>query len=997
MGNRVRYTPFGGSLKFAVWLAVSAALSVTMLVNAQDGDLPGEATLVLTDEQGQYVLGKYLDILEDPGGELTIDAVTSPEFASQFERSQEHVPIFGITDSAYWLRLRLRNESDLTQRWLLEANFPNLNYIDLYLPEDDGFTVKQSGALLPFRTREIPYHHVVLRLPIPVDSEQTVYLRVKSGSSMTLAFTLWLPEAFAVRKIGAMLVSALFYGSLLITLGYHLFLFFSLRERDYLNFCIFILTSILFFSSYEGLADQYIWPFWAQYKLPLLAITQAAFFISALNFSDGFLEQSQRARVLHWLFLLFMGVWVTMIVIVWFASYSFMSSITAPFIIGTPILAIVAGIYSLTRKYRPAILYLISWVGFMSGIVVAELVRLGVIQSSPFTERSYYIGLIWLVLMWSIALADRINLLKVETDNANRELAASKNTLSQILEGMPLGVTVYGRERKPSFINRRAVDILANPDRGILPSVIAGRTLDQALDYFSFRQVGTDQEYPVDKLPVWQAFEGVGASIDDIEADLVDRRVPLEIWANPIRNEAGEVVSVVSAFQDITERRKNKLELERYRLMLEQLVSQRTEELDKANIQLRAENAERRRLEEMLRLRLEWMVVINQVLQSVSSTNDLSEVFRKLTRMILELFAAEDAFIAEVNTQAKSIRILFHTCQDEGHGDLAGLEIPIHSIGIARRNFERSIPVLFTRDQLQSMEEPFKTHALHSEGGNMIVVSQQYEETMVGLLGLEYRDSERLFSANEITLLEKICMDISQVREKVRISERNQSLIAAEERSRLARELHDSVTQMLFSVSLIAEVLPKIWQRNPESAMTSLEKLRRLSRGALAEMRTLLLELRPSSLVKTPLGDLISQLAEAVTARANLPFHLFIEQIPELPEEVHLVFYRIAQESLNNVVKHAEASQVSVSLSTFRNPSDGIQPGGESVRLVVKDDGRGFIPGVETSNKLGQGIMRERAAAIGAALVIDSQVGSGTTVSLTWTAGPRGRLAEPPA
>jgi signal transduction histidine kinase len=149
-------------------------------------------------------------------------------------------------------------------------------------------------------------------------------------------------------------------------------------------------------------------------------------------------------------------------------------------------------------------------------------------------------------------------------------------------------------------------------------------------------------------------------------------------------------------------------------------------------------------------------------------------------------------------------------------------------------------------------------------------------------------------------------------------------------------------------------------------------------------MRTMLLELRPSAAMKTPLSELLTQLTEAVTGRNNLPYQLFVEQVPPLPEDVQIGFYRITQESLNNVVKHAQASLVSVSLSANPLRTDPTQEWKGEVRLMVRDNGRGFIMQDEGSQHMGIAIMRERAAAISAILSVESQPGHGTTVTLTW-------------
>jgi signal transduction histidine kinase len=222
--------------------------------------------------------------------------------------------------------------------------------------------------------------------------------------------------------------------------------------------------------------------------------------------------------------------------------------------------------------------------------------------------------------------------------------------------------------------------------------------------------------------------------------------------------------------------------------------------------------------------------------------------------------------------------------------------------------------------------------------------------------------------------------------ENHRLYHQMREAVMSEERNRLARDLHDSVTQSLFSATLLADVLPQIWQRDPEQGLQRLEKLRRLMRGALAEMRSMLLELRPSAVINAPLADLLAQLTEAIASRSGLPFQLYLEQIPALPEEVQTSFYRIAQEALNNVVKHAQAKQVTVSLSETLLPPEAAGGTEREVKLVIRDDGVGYSTGDEKSTHLGISIMRERAAAIQASLALESQPGHGTQVILIWHA-----------
>jgi PAS domain S-box-containing protein len=210
--------------------------------------------------------------------------------------------------------------------------------------------------------------------------------------------------------------------------------------------------------------------------------------------------------------------------------------------------------------------------------------------------------------------------------------------------------------------------------------------------------------------------------------------------------------------------------------------------------------------------------------------------------------------------------------------------------------------------------------------------------------------------------------------QNAQLHEKAQQLAALQERQRLAHELHDAVSQTLYSASVIAEALPRLWERDPAQAQERLAQLHRLTRGAQAELRTMLLELRPSRLVEADFDDLLLQLTEALQGRTHLEVTLETDDTPVLPEDVKTAFFYITQEALNNVVKHARATHVAV---RFCDDHDHLE-------LNVMDDGRGFNTNQVESTSMGLGIMRERAEAIGARLDITSQINHGTSVAVIW-------------
>ncbi|MBK9925060.1 MAG: PAS domain S-box protein [Anaerolineales bacterium] len=249
------------------------------------------------------------------------------------------------------------------------------------------------------------------------------------------------------------------------------------------------------------------------------------------------------------------------------------------------------------------------------------------------------------------------------------------------------------------------------------------------------------------------------------------------------------------------------------------------------------------------------------------------------------------------------------------------------------------------------------------------------------LLNLQQRVQER---TQELETANQRLQEEIEQRTKIEkeLAEKAAEEAVTADRTRLARDLHDAVTQTLFSASLTAEVLPELWEMDVDEAKKSTEELRQLTRGALAEMRTLLLELRPAALTQTRLGDLIKQLCDAFIGRSRLPIILNIDGDCALPPDVQIAIYRIAQESLNNVFKYARATQVNVSLFLF---NDGL-------RFEVCDNGIGFDISTSKPTSLGLRIMRERAEAIGAEYHISSTPGSGTCVEVVWHVNPNVKL-----
>jgi signal transduction histidine kinase len=245
---------------------------------------------------------------------------------------------------------------------------------------------------------------------------------------------------------------------------------------------------------------------------------------------------------------------------------------------------------------------------------------------------------------------------------------------------------------------------------------------------------------------------------------------------------------------------------------------------------------------------------------------------------------------------------------------------------------------------------------------------------IIGALYLTDKEGASAFSEEDEKLIVLLAAHAAIAIENARLHERSRELSIVEERNRLARELHDSVTQQLFGVVLAAQAAGELLARGDGAAAAEVERVQALARGAMEELRSVVFELRPASLEAEGLGQVLRKHVDVVRRVSGAPIELRIGAPPALGAAAAGQVFRIAQEALQNALRHAEAERIEVRL----------EDGGGRLLLTVADDGRGFDASAPAmrGRRLGLTSMEERATELGGRLTVDARPGEGTTVRL---------------
>jgi signal transduction histidine kinase len=326
----------------------------------------------------------------------------------------EESPNFGFDRNAHWFKLEVSNRTE-NEKFLLEVAYSVIDSIDFYFQTDGRWLKKTAGDMLPISHRDIAHRHPGFEFSLPPQQQATIYLKVKTISSVQVPLLLWPRDDFFISAFHMQMINGFFYGAVLIMMLYQFFLFLSTRDKLALYYAIALITMANIVSLFQGYGFLYLYP-----EKPFLNDWFAMFSGPALVtattiLTRAFLNLRKISRNLDNLLLtiMIMNLLAALLMVIFFRQLSY--GIHHIFIIIHCVVELISAAYCLHKKYRPARFYLIAWFAILSATVLFTLSNLGIVPGYFSTNYSgLMVGFILQMLFISFALGDRINLLEKE-------------------------------------------------------------------------------------------------------------------------------------------------------------------------------------------------------------------------------------------------------------------------------------------------------------------------------------------------------------------------------------------------------------------------------------------------------------------------------------------------------------------------------------------------------------------------------------------------------
>ncbi|MDM8517691.1 7TM diverse intracellular signaling domain-containing protein [Desulfobacterales bacterium HSG16] len=457
------------------------------LLPLMDGSLHA-AVVIIDQEDIRQNMGLHMELLVDKEGTLSIDDIVLPKTSELFFPSRWEIPNLGEVNVHIWVKIRVKNNFYEKREYMLEVPFAPIDLIELYLFDSFGnVAAEKSGESVAFDERKFRYPNPLLSFSIDGQEEKILYLRYYDEGSIPIPLTLWSPRLFVEESLHMQYLVGLYYGIIVVMIPYNLFLFVFVRDRSYLFYTLYVATFGIFQMAFDGLAQKYIWPgisIWWSNRLLFFFMSLAVFFF--VGFSRYFLHTGEYAPRFEKLIPLLM----IAILMEGLSLFVFPFSIVTPLLTVTAICASVTfflmSVISLRKGYLPARFYLIAFFCFVTGVFLLGLRYIGILPSNFYTENGLQIGFAVEVLLLSLALADRINILRSEKEEARRESIASLHSAHELKIKYSRGLERKVRDRTIELEKNRnelqhAFMKLEDSNQSTMDSIRYAKQIQQAL------------------------------------------------------------------------------------------------------------------------------------------------------------------------------------------------------------------------------------------------------------------------------------------------------------------------------------------------------------------------------------------------------------------------------------------------------------------------------------------------------------------------------------
>jgi PAS domain S-box-containing protein len=443
---------------------------------------------------------------------------------------------------------------------------------------------------------------------------------------------------------------------------------------------------------------------------------------------------------------------------------------------------------------------------------------------------------------------------------------------------------------------------------------------------------------------------------------------PLEASISQVQTNGQAFYTVV--LRDITERELLEQSLWQVQGELEERVRKRTAELAETNLALQKEIEERKRAEAAEHELRTFGEALQNIAVMLNSTLQLEEVLRRMLHYMRSVVSYDAAYV--LLWEGEMIQLIGARGEQSAEPSAVTWNKFLWRRDLSR--FQNLLQTETPRIIGDVKDDPdWVVMASIADIRSFIAIPILLAQETIGVLYL-LSDKPHFYTPYHIPHLEAFAVQAAVAVHNARLYAQARQSAAAEERNRIADELHDAVSQTLWSAGLIVDVLPELQSLDTANARNNLDTLRQLIRGALTEMRTLLLEMRPSALAEGKLAQSLQYLVAAFTGRTGIPVSIEINELELFPAEMRITLYRIAQEALNNIERHAGATKVEITLTYD----------GETGHLIIKDDGHGFDLSAAPRQHMGLRIMSERTQAINVVLEINTALGQGTEIMVVF-------------